>query len=182
MHMKAETLNVPQKFDARALRELACAAGADDAGLVAIGDPALDDQRADILAAFPFARTLLSFVVKMNRENIRSPARSVANLEFHHTGDTCDDVARDIVRALEARGVRAGYPPTGFPMEASHWPGKMWVISHKPVAEAAGLGRMGIHRNVIHPKFGNFILLGTVATDLTIEPDRAPLDYNPCLE
>ena len=27
-------------------------------------------------------------------------------------------------------------------------------------AEAAGLGRMGIHRNLIHPKFGNFVLLG----------------------
>jgi epoxyqueuosine reductase QueG len=182
MPMIAETLTLPFTFDASALRELACAVGADDAGCVAIDDPALDDQRAEILAAFPFARTLLSFVVKMNRENIRSPARSVANLEFHHAGDACDDVAREIVRTLEARGVRAGYPSMGFPMEASKWPDRMWVIAHKPVAEAAGLGRMGIHRNVIHPKFGNFILLGTVVTDLLIEPDRAPLDYNPCLE
>jgi len=45
------------------------------------------------------------------------------------------------------------------------------VISHKPVAVAAGIGQMGIHRNVIHPKFGNFILLGTVL-----------VVYNPCLE
>jgi hypothetical protein len=49
---------------------------------------------------------------------------------------------------------------------ASRWrwpafPGKIWVVSHKPLAVAAGLGHMGIHRNVIHPKFGNFILLGT---------------------
>ena len=87
-----------------------------------------------------------------------------------------------IVKALEARGARAGYPPVGFPMEADDWPGKMWVISHKPVAVAAGLGRMGIHRNVIHPKFGNFILLGTVAIDLDIAHSSAPLDFNPCLE
>ena len=70
----------------------------------------------------------------------------------------------------------------GFPMEAHRWPGKMWVISHKPVAVAAGLGRMGIHRNVIHPKFGNFILLGTVVTDLDLPAYSERLDYNPCLE
>jgi epoxyqueuosine reductase QueG len=182
MHMIADAAETATFLDAAALRRLAISLGADDAGLVSIDDPALDDQRADILAAFPFARTLISFVVKMGRENIRSPARSVANLEFHHTGDACDETAREIVRALEERGVRAGYPSLGFPMEASKWPGKMWVISHKPVAVAAGLGRMGIHRNVIHPKFGNFIVLGTVVTDLAAEPDRAPLDYNPCLE
>ena len=47
----------------------------------------------------------------------------------------------------------------GFPMEMDQFPGKVWVVSHKPVAVAAGLGMMGIHRNVIHEKFGNFILL-----------------------
>lgn len=47
----------------------------------------------------------------------------------------------------------------GFPMEMNRFPGKIWVVAHKPVAVAAGLGHMGIHRNVIHPKFGNFILL-----------------------
>ena len=47
-------------------------------------------------------------------------------------------------------------------MEADRWGEKMWTVSHKPVAVAAGLGQMGIHRNVIHPRFGNFILLGTV--------------------
>jgi epoxyqueuosine reductase QueG len=182
MHMIVDSAETATFLDAAALRRLAISLGADDAGLVSIDNPALDDQRADILAAFPFARTLISFVVKMGRENIRSPARSVANLEFHHTGDACDETAREIVRALEERGVRAGYPSLGFPMEASKWPGKMWVISHKPVAVAAGLGRMGIHRNVIHPKFGNFIVLGTVVTDLSAQPDRAPLDYNPCLE
>ena len=50
----------------------------------------------------------------------------------------------------------------GFPMEMDRFPEKIWTVSHKPVAVAAGLGHMGIHRNVIHPRFGNFILLGTV--------------------
>ncbi len=58
----------------------------------------------------------------------------------------------------------------------------MWVVSHKPVAVAAGLGMMGIHRNVIHPKFGNFILLGTILLDTEATEYGKPLAYNPCLE
>jgi ferredoxin-NADP reductase/Fe-S-cluster-containing hydrogenase component 2/putative sterol carrier protein len=60
--------------------------------------------------------------------------------------------------------------------------GGAWVVSHKPVAVAAGLGHMGIHRNVIHAKFGNFILLGTVLIDAEVTAHDVPLDYNPCLE
>lgn len=41
---------------------------------------------------------------------------------------------------------------------------------------------MGIHRNIIHPKFGNFILLGTVVTDAEVSAPSQPVDYNPCLE
>jgi len=47
---------------------------------------------------------------------------------------------------------------------------------------AAGLGRMGIHRNVIHPRFGNFILLGTVLIAAEATAYVQPLSYNPCLE
>ena len=41
---------------------------------------------------------------------------------------------------------------------------------------------MGIHRNVIHPKFGNFILLGTVFIEAEVTKTNKPIDYNPCLE
>jgi ferredoxin len=171
------------KLDAGWLRQLCLDYGADDAGLVEIGRPALDDQREDVLRYFPHTKTLLSFVCRMNREPIRSPARSVANLEFHHTGDEVNEVARRVVAELERRGVRALNPSMGFPMEMDRFPGgKVWVVSHKPVAVAAGLGHMGIHRNVIHPRFGNFILLGTVLIDAEATAYDQPLAYNPCLE
>ena len=83
--------------------------------------------------------------------------------------------------ALEERGIRALNPAVGFPMEISRFPGKTWFVSHKPIAQAAGLGVMGIHRNVIHPKFGNFILLGTVLVAAEVSVASVPLDYNPCL-
>ncbi len=56
------------------------------------------------------------------------------------------------------------------------------MVSHKTIAVAAGLGQMGIHRNVIHPKFDNFILLGTVLIEAEITTTNIPIDYNPCLE
>ncbi len=169
-------------LDAAALRQICLEAGADDAGFVELERPSIADQRADILAAFPRTKALVSLVVRMNRENIRSTARSAANLEFHSTGDEVNLIAREIVARLGEMGVRSFYPSMGFPMEMDRFPGKVWVVSHKPVAVEAGLGKMGIHRNVIHPKFGNFILLGTVFMDAGVSAYGAPLDYNPCLE
>src|SRR4029078_6786125 len=46
----------------------------------------------------------------------------------------------------------------------------------------AGLGHIGIHRNVIHPRFGNFILLGTILVGAELNAYSQELDYNPCLE
>lgn len=177
--IKSES-NLP--LDKDWLRQIVLDAGADDVGFVEIGRPELDDQRSDIVNAFPQTKTLISFVVRMNREPIRTPARSVANMEFHHTGDQVDDVGRRVVRVLEDKGIRALNPAMGFPMEQDNFPGKIWVVSHKPVAVAAGLGMMGIHRNVIHKKFGNFILLGTILIDSEVTEYGNPINYNPCLE
>ncbi len=180
----AEAIPAPTRALSRDwLRNLCLQAGADDAGFVEIDRPEIADQKAEILSLLPGTKLVVSLVMRMNRENIRTPARSIANLEFHHTTDETNEVARKIVTALERIGVRAlNGGAVGFPMEADRWGAKMWVVSHKPIAVAAGLGRMGIHRNVIHPKFGNFILLGTVLVDADLSEYSRPIDYNPCLE
>ncbi len=165
----------------RELRQICLDAGADDVGFVSISRPELDDQRTEILDAFPQTQTLISIVCRMHREAIRSPARSIANQEFHEATDHANDAARAIVRQLENRGIQALNPAAGFPMEMNRFPGRVWVVSHKPVAVAAGLGQMGIHRNVIHPGFGNFIILATVLMGAPVDQDSLPIDYNPCL-
>jgi NAD-dependent dihydropyrimidine dehydrogenase PreA subunit len=173
-----------ERIDLATLRQWCLDAGADDVGFVALDRPAFADDIDDIRRALPSAKSLVAFVVRTNRDPIRSPARSVANLEFHQTADVVEEVGRRLVRILQLHGARAINPSVGFPMEMARFPGKSWVVSHKTVAVEAGLGQMGIHRNVIHPRFGNFILLGTVITDLDLgdtEQSR-PIDYNPCLE
>ncbi|TAH39354.1 MAG: 4Fe-4S ferredoxin [Planctomycetota bacterium] len=168
-------------LDAAWLRALCLEAGADDAGFVALDRPELDGEREAVRSVFPPARSLISLVLRTNREPIRSPARSVANLEFHRTADAINEIGHRIVRRLEQEGVAALNPSAGFPMEMERFPGRTWIVSHKLVAEAAGLGRMGIHRNLIHPRFGSFVLLGTVLVGAEVSAQAQPLDFNPCV-
>src|SRR5262249_23779722 len=170
-------------LDAAWLRGLALDCGADDAGLVEIARPGLDPQREEILRNYPWTKSLLSLVLRMAREPLRGAPRSVANLEFHRAGHEVNEICAAIVAKLEDRGVRAVNPSMALPMEVYQTPGHaIWVVSHKPVAVEAGLGHMGIHRNLIHPKFGNFVLLGTVLIDHEASEYNRALDYNPCLE
>jgi NAD-dependent dihydropyrimidine dehydrogenase PreA subunit len=179
---RARTQAMPACLTAQGLRELCLTAGADDVGFVSIDRPELDLDRQAILRVLPATKSVIGFVIKMNIEPVRSPARNIANLEFHHAGDRVNDVAHQIVAQLQSLGIRALNPPMAFPMEMDGFPGKVWSVSLKPLAVAAGLGHMGIHRNVIHPKFGNFVLLGSILLDWVPDHESQPIDYNPCLD
>jgi ferredoxin len=173
----------PPQLTAAQLRDLCRASGADDAGAVEVERPALADQRQTAERLLPGARTLVSLVIATNRDNLMAPPRSVANSSFHHDGDRLAAVAHDLARAVRRRGVRAVATSVGFPMEAGRWTsGPIWEIAHKPVAVEAGLGHMGINRNIIHPRFGNFVLLDTLVIDAELDTYDTPLDYNPCAD
>ncbi len=172
----------PDVLDADWLRKICLDAGVDDVAFASVDNPDLVSEVTHVGEALAGTRSYISLVVKMNRDNVRSTARSVANQEFHRSGEILNEAAHRITRTLEDRGYRALNPSATFPMEMDRFPGRIWVVAHKPVAVAAGLGVMGIHRNVIHPRFGNFILLGTILVDADISAYGEPLDYSPCLE
>lgn len=164
------------------LRAIAIEAGADDASAVSLDHPDLAEEKRYALGAMPGARSFVALVLGTHPGDIRSPTRSVANLEFHRTGHELDEIARRVAVALVERGYEAVNPPMAFPMEMSEFPGRSWIVSHKRVAEAAELGRMGLHRSVIHPKKGSFVLLATVLTSAEIEGRPAPLAFDPCID
>ncbi len=164
------------------LKELVLDNGADDVGLISTDSARLAGEMQDIRDIFPAAKSLISIVCRLNRENIRCPNRAVSDVEFLQAFDRVNEVSRQVSRALESEGFRALYPAAGFPMDMSQWPGKMWPLSHKTIAVSAGLGAMGLHRLVIHPKFGSFISLGTVLTDVVVDSYDQELDYNPCVD
>lgn len=172
-----------QKLTATELKKMCLECGADDVGIVEIDRLALAAEKQAILALFPWTKSLVCFVGRINRENLRSPARSIASLELHQVEEQLNHTAQKFAAILERKGIRAATTAVGFPMEADKWGnGRMHVVSHKLIAAEAGLGKMGLHRNIIHPVFGSFVLLNTVLIDA--EPDEydAPLDYNPCLD
>jgi ferredoxin len=163
------------------LRQLALSCGADDVGFVSIDREEIEAEKPHVLAAFPYTRTLISIVCRLNVDDVRSPMRSIGNLEFHRNYHHANEVAARIVRELRANKIRAVNPSAAFPMEMDNFPGRIWVVAHKPVAIAAGMGQMGIHRNIIHPKFGNFINLATILLGAEVFDESRPIDFNPCL-
>jgi Fe-S-cluster-containing hydrogenase component 2 len=171
----------PDVLDGAWLTQLARDAGADDVAFIDLDHPDLAGELPYIREAMPDAVALICLVVRMARAPVRSPARSVANGEFHRRSDAVEQVADAVVQALEAVGVPALHPSVGFPMEMHNFPRRTWVVAHKTAAQAAGLGKIGLHRNLIHPRFGSFILLGTVIVARPIDAPPRTLDYNPCL-
>ena len=168
-----------QTVDAEWLRELVMAAGAADVGFVEVGREALGDESDHARRIFPRVRSLVSMVTVANPDAIRSVSRATANVAWHHKVVALDEVTRSVIDQLNERGISAVGTSSGFPMR--HEPGQTtWEIAHKVVAVEAGLGHMGTNRNVIHPKFGNFVLLETLLIDAAITSYGAPLDYNPC--
>jgi len=170
------------KLDAGWLRELCLGAGADDVGFAALDTPGLEGERDYVLEALPGTRSLIAICVRTSRDNLRSRSISVSNRDFATTQELVHETARHICLELQRKGVRALYPATGFPMEIQRFPNRSWVVSHKLTAVAAGLGQLGVHHNVIHPRFGTFIVLGTILLDAEITSYSAPLTWNPCLD
>lgn len=179
--VRARPKPTPKRLAAAELRALALEAGADDAAIVSLDHPDLSEEKAYALAALPSARSFVAFVVGTHPDSIRSPKRSVANLEFHRGGHATNEIGHRIALALSALGHRSLNPPMAFPMEMSDFPGRTWIVSHKRVAVAAQLGKMGLHRSVIHPRLGSFVLLGTVLTAAEVEESPPPLTFDPCV-
>src|SRR5690606_10011217 len=149
--------------------------------LVSLDHPRLAEERDHAARALAGAQSLVALVVRMHPPDVRSPSRSVANLEFHRAGEAVDRVAQRVAVALSKHGFTSINPAMAFPMEMDSFPERAWVISHKTVAVAAGLGELGLHRNVIHPDFGSFILLGTVISTLPAREEPPRLQENPCV-
>ena len=169
----------PMRLTKGWLRQLCLDAGADDVGFVAIDRSEIADERPHILNALPGTQTLISIITRLHREDIRTPLRSVGNLEFHRAYRHINDVAHTIAAGLEQAGIKALNPSAGFPMEMDRFPGRIWVVAHKPVAVAAGLGQVGIHRNVIHPIFGSFVNLATILVACPIDEETKSVEFKP---
>ena len=179
----APATELPIILEANWIKSIVREAGADDAGIASIDSPELAGYRERIRTLFPSAETCVSVVCRMNPDNVRSPYRQQYELEYHHMYDAVDDVARRAVAKLRSEGVRAIDVCSSYPMNMERWPDEgMWYVAHKPVAIAAGMGRMGIHHLVVHPRFGPSIALASILIDREARPYDIPIDFDPCVD
>ncbi|MEN6440312.1 MAG: 4Fe-4S binding protein [Syntrophobacter sp.] len=169
-------------YSAARIKQICLDAGADDVGLVDLDRESLKQEREGALYVYPMTTGIISIVMVNNRENIRSPARYVANEEFHHTGDRISSVSREILRRLNQLGIRGVVVNKGWPMALDRLPGKIWDISHKIMAVEAGLGHMGLNRLVLHPKHGSCIQLESILTNGAFDEYDHPLEESPCFK
>jgi epoxyqueuosine reductase QueG len=169
-------------MDFEKVKEIAKEAGADDCGIADIYSTALKDEKEEILTLYPKTKALISIVISLNRENVRCVSRAVSDLEFMQGFERTNAVAKKLAAILKTYGINVLHPSAGFPMDVSRWPGRMWSVSHKTVAVAAGMGHLGHNRLLIHPDFGNFIVLGTLLIDRSVTKYDTPLSYNPCIK
>ena len=105
----------PGVIDADWLRQVCLDAGADDVAFASVENPDLAGEREHVDAALPGTQSYISLVVKMNRDNVRSTARSVANQEFHRSGEIMNEAAHRITRALAGRRLSRDQPVDGLP-------------------------------------------------------------------
>jgi epoxyqueuosine reductase QueG len=169
-------------YSAETIKKICLEAGVDDVGLVDLDREALEKEREGALHVYSLARSVISIVVTNNRENLQSPARYVANEEYHHTGDKTSELSREILRRLNRMGIRGVVVNKGWPMDLDRYPGKIWDVSHKIMAVEAGLGHMGVNRLVLHPKFGSAIQLDSILINGLVDQYNRPLTENPCIQ
>ncbi len=174
-------MSKPNKiYSALTIKKICMDDGADDVGLVDLERESLDKEKEGILRVYSQTRSIISIVIANNRENLQSPARYVANEEYHQTGDRLSSVSRTILRHLNQLGIRGVVVNKNWPMAMDRYPGKTWDVSHKIMAVEAGLGHMGINRLVLHPKYGSCVQLESVLIHGVMDEYDHPLKENLC--
>jgi epoxyqueuosine reductase QueG len=181
-YLKTKKKSRAEVVDYQWLRKIVLNAGADDAGFIEIDREELKDQKDDIQRAFPGTKCIISYVCRLNVPQLQSVDRSLADVEFIALEGEMERVSRTVVKVLRKNGIRSVVPSENFPMDMLKWPGKMWTVSHKPIAAAAGLGHIGHHRLLIHPVYGSYICIGTMLIDVAVSKYDCPIEFNPCIE
>ncbi len=156
---------------------------ADDVGVISIDDPAIAHERDEVLYVYPHARSLVCLIGEENKAAMQSRYLPTANHELYSCEERVFRMGHRTVKLLNALGGEGLTTTIGWPQEVSQrWADKIWPLSHKLVAQAAGLGVIGLSRNFLHRRFGAYCLIDTVVTNLEWPAYDAPEAWNPCLQ
>lgn len=135
------------------------------------------ERRRDPRTILPGARSVVAVAMSYYVPHNESPgddtrprgrvARYARHDDYHHVMTRRLEELVDFVRAQAGREIQARvYVDTGPLLE-------------RELASRAGLGWIGKHTNLIHPRWGSWLLLGEVLTDLPLDPDP-PFERDHC--
>jgi epoxyqueuosine reductase QueG/putative sterol carrier protein len=164
-------------------QQVAARTECDDVGVIAIDDPAIAHELDEIRYVYPHARSLVCLIAAENKAAMQSRYLPTANHELYTCEERLFEMGRRTVTLINGLGGEGLTTTVGWPQEVSgRWADKIWPLSHKLVAQAAGLGVIGLSRNFLHRTLGAYCLIDTVVTNLEFEALDRPIEWNPCLE
>ena len=145
--------------------------GVDDVGFAKIEDYQ-SPKSYPVQTFLPSAKTIISLVYQ-ELDTCESPSATIAmngRLDMNYFQRSCSyQINRFLKKEFQAKTVDI---PASYPMEQSKERMGLADFSQRHAAVATGMGILGRHNLVIHPRFGTRIGLTSLITDLEIEPDQ----------
>ena len=185
MDHERETAVVPPLPDDRLTRAVKAKAKALGAHLVGIAPvDRMDGAPPDLhpKRLLPETQSLISLAFRIARGVQQVHLRGVTPMPFSRFAglaprERLDDMALDLANFLEDEG----YVSLPVPANAYYFQEKgIGEISHRHVAMAAGLGRLGRGGFLVTPEYGGAVQLVTVLTTAPLAPDPMRAD-DPCV-
>ena len=116
----------------------------DDVGVISIDHPAIAHEREEVLYVYPHARSLVCMIGEENKAALQSRYLPSANGELYRCEERLWEMGRRTVKYINTLGGEGLTTTIGWPQEvAQRWADKIWPLSHRLVAQAAGLGVIG---------------------------------------
>ncbi len=143
--------------------------GAADLSQTPIATHDLDEE---LLKKLPFGISIGVRLADAVLEGIEDHPTSLYLHHYRQANYTLDRIAFHLVALIQRAGGNA------LPIAASQimdWERQRGHISHKGLAQAAGIGWLGRNNLIVHPEYGARIRLVSILTDLPLQIDR-PLD------
>ncbi len=132
-------------------------------------DKALVDFPAHLFSRYTFG---ICFGFVLSKGILETVTGGPTPLYLHHYRQLnyrLDMTAYLLAKKIEEQGYNA------LPLAASQvvdWQNQRAHISHKRMAQLAGLGWIGRNNLLVHPSYGSQVRYNTVLTDMPLEPDH----------
>ncbi|HWR38402.1 MAG TPA: 4Fe-4S binding protein [Patescibacteria group bacterium] len=135
----------------------------------------------------PAAKSIIVLAFKV-LSNCESPSESVALNGYMDLGAFARTVLYRTSRFLEsAMNAKVATMPLSYPLEIRKEKPGIADFSQRHAAVAAGLGQLGRHNLVVHPRFGTRVNFVSIITDIPLAasakpPEDACIHCNICVE